>query len=767
MEDLLDRLYEGQIGVTAEILMQLYSTTDTLQDLVGGKFDHDAMQVTIARHYEQYAALLDAPAGSATSPSASAKQAQQSTSKKTEDGRVGNPSYDNANATNEIEVAALPSFASKTVIAAAKAEEDDNKPAAEPRSGRSGQVLRVPIERLDTLVRVVSELIINRTAFEQRMSDFKHFVGEMALTIDRLKRVSQEMESRYGVTALGGRGLKNAGSDGAATVGNNFQINQARLDEFDALEFDRYTEFHLLSRSLAESTSDLNTVGSELKTLIGDFDSMLTRQGRLSRDCQGRLMRIRMVPVATLATRLHRTVRVVANQQGKQVDLDIVGEHVELDKLLLEEMADPLLHILRNAADHGIEPPALRVVRGKPERATIRVKAFYQGTQVVIQISDDDNGLDVERIRQTAIANGLIAASQAETLSDEDLYQFIFLPGFSTAKEVSEVSGRGVGMDIVRSKVHALKGTIGVESQAGVGTTFTVRLPMTLAVTRALMVHAANETFAIPMQAVVQILRLERDSIEKLGREPVVRIGGKAHPLVKLAQQLRLKGASDDSTSTVPVLVIEAGGHQIALAVDKILSGRDIVVKTLGNHLWSVKGLIGATLMGDGSVVPILDPAELVGSSLGHVATPTPTRSSPVNRIKQHNEVPTIMIVDDSVSVRRVMTNLIKTAGWQPMDASNGIDALEKLQAAAVKPDLFLLDIEMPRMDGYELLASLRSQDAHRDTPIVMVTSRANEKHRKKAIDLGASDYLIKPYQDEQLLALINKLLGAHEAVGV
>ncbi len=540
MEDLLDRLYEGQIGVTAEILMQLYSTTDTLQDLVGGKFDHDAMQVTIARHYEQYAALLDAPAGSATSPSASAKQAQQSTSKKTEDGRVGNPSYDNANATNEIEVAALPSFASKTVIAAAKAEEDDNKPAAEPRSGRSGQVLRVPIERLDTLVRVVSELIINRTAFEQRMSDFKHFVGEMALTIDRLKRVSQEMESRYGVTALGGRGLKNAGSDGAATVGNNFQINQARLDEFDALEFDRYTEFHLLSRSLAESTSDLNTVGSELKTLIGDFDSMLTRQGRLSRDCQGRLMRIRMVPVATLATRLHRTVRVVANQQGKQVDLDIVGEHVELDKLLLEEMADPLLHILRNAADHGIEPPALRVVRGKPERATIRVKAFYQGTQVVIQISDDDNGLDVERIRQTAIANGLIAASQAETLSDEDLYQFIFLPGFSTAKEVSEVSGRGVGMDIVRSKVHALKGTIGVESQAGVGTTFTVRLPMTLAVTRALMVHAANETFAIPMQAVVQILRLERDSIEKLGREPVVRIGGKAHPLVKLAQQLRL-----------------------------------------------------------------------------------------------------------------------------------------------------------------------------------------------------------------------------------
>ncbi len=767
MEDLLDRLYEGQIAVTAEILMLLYNTTDTLQDLVSGKYDRDAMQVTISGHYAAYAELLEAPVGRATSPSVPTTVPNYVTANAQQHGRVDNPSYkdNDASSSNEIEVAALPSFGSKTVIAAAKAEENEAK--ADPRASRSGQVLRVPIERLDTLVRVVSELIINRTSFEQRMSDFKHFVGEMTLTIDRLKRVSQEMESRYGVTALGGRGLKNAAGDGAAAMANNFQINQARLDEFDALEFDRYTEFHLLSRSLAESTSDLNTVGGELKTLIGDFDSMLTRQGRLSRDCQDRLMRIRMVPVATLATRLHRTVRVVAQQQGKQVDLDIVGEHIELDKLLLEEMADPLLHILRNAADHGIEPPALRVVRGKPERATIRVKAFYQGTQVVLQISDDGNGLDVERIRQTAIANGLIAASQAETLSDEDLYQFIFLPGFSTAKEVSEVSGRGVGMDIVRSKVHALKGTIGVESEAGQGTTFTVRLPMTLAVTRALMVHAANETFAIPMQAVVQILRLERDSIEKLGREPIVRIGGKAHPLVKLSQQLRLKGTSDESTSTVPVLIVEAGGHQIALAVDKILSGRDIVVKTLGNHLWSVKGLIGATLMGDGSVVPILDPAELVGSSLGHVATVTPSRAAPVNRIKQHNDVPTIMIVDDSVSVRRVMTNLIKSAGWLPMEASNGIEALEKLQASAVKPDMFLLDIEMPRMDGYELLASLRSQDTHRSTPIVMVTSRAADKHRKKAIDLGATDYLIKPYQDEQLLSLIGKLVGAREMVGV
>ena len=470
-------------------------------------------------------------------------------------------------------------------------------------------------------------------------------------------------------------------------------------------------------------------------------------------------MRIRMVPLATLSTRLHRTVRVVGNQQGKLIDLDIVGEHVELDKIVLEEMADPLLHLLRNAADHGVEPPALRLVKGKAERATIRIKAFYQGTQVVIQVSDDGNGIDANAIRSQAVENGFCSQSDAEQMTDQELFQFIFVAGFSTAKEVSEVSGRGVGMDIVRSKVHALKGTVEVESQAGVGTTFTVRLPMTLAMTRALLVHAANETFAIPMQAVVQILRLERSAIDKLGSEPMVKIGGKAHPLVKLAERLRLKGQSDESTASVPVLILEVGGQQIALGVDKILSGRDIVVKTLGTHLRNVKGLIGATLMGDGTVVPILDPAELIGHG-ANTAEPRHRMAAPKPRFKQTNDVPTIMIVDDSVSVRRVMTNLVKNAGWLPVDAKDGIDALEKLQHATVKPDLFLLDIEMPRMDGYELLASLRSQDSFRDTPIVMVTSRAAEKHRQKALDLGASDYLIKPYQDDVLLGLVRELLA-------
>ena len=745
MEDVLDRLFEGTCEVTPENLTLLYSTTDVLQDLVSGKYEPVATQATISSLYEQYHDLLQAPSSVRLTSDVAAFAGVSTTADSTN---------------NVLEVADAEALGKATQFTPQAPEDEAAMSFKSGDSGKSGQVLRVPIERLDSLVRMVSELIINRTAFEQRMSDFVHVVGEMQLTIERLRHVSQEMDSRYGVTALGGRGLRNAKGDGASLTGPGFNPVKSRLDEFDALEFDRYTEFHLLSRSLAEGTNDINTVGGELRNLIGDFDALLTRQGRLSRDAQDRLMRIRMVPLATLSTRLHRTVRVIGNQQGKQIDLDIIGEHVELDKVVLEEMADPLLHLLRNAADHGVEPPALRLVKGKAERATIRVKAFYQGTQVVIQVSDDGNGIDVNAIQARAVENGFCSQSEVEQMSEQELFQFIFVAGFSTAKAVSEVSGRGVGMDIVRSKVHALKGTVEVESRSGVGTTFTVRLPMTLAMTRALLVHAANETFAIPMQAVVQILRLERSAIDKLGSEPIIKVGSKAHPLVKLAARLRLKGQSDDTTKSVPVLILEVGGQQIALSVDKILSGRDIVVKTLGTHLRNVKGLMGATLMGDGTVVPILDPADLIGHGANR-AEPRHRIAVPRTRHKQANDVPTIMIVDDSVSVRRVMNNLVKNAGWLPVDAKDGIDALEKLQHATVKPDLFLLDIEMPRMDGYELLASLRSQDAYRETPIVMVTSRAAEKHRKKALDLGASDYLIKPYQDDVLLSLVRGLLAA------
>jgi chemosensory pili system protein ChpA (sensor histidine kinase/response regulator) len=531
---------------------------------------------------------------------------------------------------------------------------------------------------------------------------------------------------------------------------------------FDDLEFDRYTEFHLLSRELAETTSDVQTVAGELGHLIGDFDSYLNRQARLASELEDRLMGLRMVPLSNLATRLHRTVRTAAAQLGKAAELVLEGENTGLDKTVLEEMADPLLHLLRNAVDHGIEPADLRQAQGKPARGQIRLRACHEGNQVVLQISDDGAGINLERVRAVAVQRGFVSSSDAGQLAEEDLYALLFRPGFSTAAEVSEISGRGVGLDVVRARIHKLKGTLVLDSRPGQGTTFTVRLPLTLAITRALLVKARQETFALPLDAVRQILRVEQADIEKVGQEPVLRIDGQAYPVVFLDRALNLPQAAEDRVRRPPVLLLGAGGKQVALVVDGLLGGREIVVKSLGSHLRHVHGVTGATLLGDGRVVLILNPAELLREPPARVAVRPQAPAAPLRTADSL----TVLVVDDSPSVRRVVSNLIKSVGWKPLTARDGLEALELLHRSADRPDLVLLDIEMPRMDGYELLAALQAEEAWRPIPVVILTSRAGEKHRRKALDLGAAGYVSKPYQDEALLNVIRHLVReARQAV--
>ena len=786
MEDLLDELFSSQQPVTASTLALLYDTTDALQDLVHRNFAPEGMQVTVAHLYDSYDALLRGsgvrgqesdesgrepiaesrkPISVPAVPGPEIVDSPPDESQRCEtsmDGSVSLSGADLLNADaepgNELVVQEfLPMFTAWNQLA----EPDRALPAYKSEtmarregSKKHGESLRVPLARIDALMQEVGELIINRSSFEQGMSDFARSLEELRRAVERMRNVSHDLDAKYGVGALGGR--QRLWGDGASLMPGGWRAAGQSNDEFDALELDRYTEFHLLSRSLAETTTDIGTVGQELRNLMGDFDQLLSRQGRLSRDTQDRLMRIRLLPLSTLADKLSRTVRVVAGQQHKEVEFLIEGGETEIDKLVLEELADPLMHLLRNGVDHGLEDSATRQAEGKPERATIRIQAFQQGTQVVIRVSDDGRGLNFDAIRDTAVRQGLVTAGEASNRSEDELSAFLFLPGFSTAKAVTEISGRGVGMDIVRDKVQKLKGTIAVESRAGQGTTFTIRLPMTLAVTRALLLHAGNETFAMPMRSIVQIIRLERHEIDLLGTSPMIRLGEATIPFAYLCERLGLRQLADKTSATMPVLVLEAGDQKVAVAVEKILPGRDIVVKTLGTHLRKVRGLIGATLMGDGSVVPILDAADLVGPMT------RPMSAVPAShQFVRRDETPTIMIVDDSVSVRRVMSNLLKNAGWSILEAKDGLDAIEKLQDVDRAPDLFVLDIEMPRMDGYELLTSLRSRAEHRDTPVVMVTSRAGDKHRQKAMQLGATDYVVKPYQDHELLSLIRRLLTA------
>ena len=744
MEDLLDRMFDGGLSPTPAAIGLLQAATDALDDLASGGYDPAILSLTVAELYVRFAAALPGDEADPEPPEA----------RRTAERALAGP--EPLTLTDE-PPALAPKESIGRLFAAQQASSENGEepegvepaaPAATAEADRDavekrGQVVRVPLARLDDLVRLVSELVINRTAFEQRMSVFSRTVEDLRHSIGKLRTNAAELQTEYEAKLLGG-------DRGPAPTSNI-------AGEFDDLEFDRYTQFHLLARALAESSSDLATIGSELNALFGEFDTLLNRQGRLSRDIQNRLMRTRMVPLASLTARLERAVRMTAQSLGKSVRLDIEGEGTELDKTVLEEMADALVHLLRNCADHGVESVVERRRLGKPERATVRVKAYYQGTQVVIEVGDDGRGLDVEAIRAAAIRLGFLSPQHAADAVADELFPLIFAQGFTTAPTVSEISGRGVGMDVVRSTVHKLKGAIHVASAPSEGVTFTIRLPMTLAIVRALMVAAGGQNFAVPMQAVTQILRIEKKDVEQIGESFALRHQDKVYPLYRLAQELRLPHSRDLPEGAIPVLVANTGTREVAVQVERILSGREIVVKSLGAHLRRVQGVMGATLTGDGAVVPILNVTELFRHGAMGVGGRMPAR--PAARPKPQSLK--VLIVDDSVSVRRVLSNLIKAQNWTAMTAKDGLDAMEQLQRMPAPPDLMLVDVEMPRLNGYELLAAVRGQGETRSVPVIMVTSRSGDKHRRKAMELGASGYVVKPYQEDELVILMRRLTGA------
>jgi chemosensory pili system protein ChpA (sensor histidine kinase/response regulator) len=383
----------------------------------------------------------------------------------------------------------------------------------------------------------------------------------------------------------------------------------------------------------------------------------------------------------------------------------------------------------------------------------VHLAAAHEGTQVVLRVADDGAGVQPEQVRAAAVAGGYLSEEEAGGLADGELFPLLFAPGFSTAGAVSEVSGRGVGLDVVKATVARLEGTVAIESEPGRGTTVTVRLPVTLAITRVLMVEAAGRTYALPLGVVSQLVRLDRGEIERLGREPVVRLDGRVYPLVHLAHALGLADAAEEPPARVPVLTVDLGARRLALAVDRLIEAREVVVKPLGTLLRRVRGVSGATLTGDGAVVLILAPGEL-GAEAEAAEPSLPARLG--RRLARR--ALDVLIVDDSLSVRRVLANLVRGAGWNPIAARDGVEALEILQRSPKLPDAILLDIEMPRMDGYELAATLQAQPELAAIPIIFITSRAGDKHRARAFELGASEYLVKPYPDAVLIDAVRRL---------
>ena len=731
VEKLLDHLTENRLKATESHVSLVVDTVDQVQQLAKTEVDADEAAESLFELYQRYDQEM-AALGAVTESAQQAEPAAESNEQTTE--------------TNE-------------PVAAEKQEEKAKETAKTPAAStakEATQYLRVPLDRLDSLVALIGEMVVNRSAFNQRLADFEARIEDMQTSVERFRNVSHDVETRYSVEAL-----KSGNRRNHVVNKKNISFHNSEQEGLDSLEFDRYTDFHLLARSLTEATSDVAVIASELKNLHGDFDSLLGRQQRFNRDAQDSLMHIRMVPVENISNRLERTVRSVSNKLGKKVDLVIKGEHTELDKTVLEEITDPLLHLIRNGLDHGIESPEEREKAGKSPRSKLTIEALNQGTQVTLRVIDDGRGIDLEKVRAKAFERGLI--EEGQKLSKEELHSLIFLPGFSTADSLTDVSGRGVGMDVVREAVQRLKGTINVDSVSGEGSVFTIHLPMTLAVSRALLVESNGHKFAIPMQAVQKIMRLDPTSVSFVGTQPLVNMGENSLKLKDLSQHMHLKSGVEFNAAS-PLLIIREGDAEVAITVDVVDGGQDIVVKTLGDHLTNVPGYIGATVAGDGTVIPILDPSDICDQKSASRSSSAFRKSEAAPSVRRR----LAMVIDDSLSVRRVTTNFLRSHGWDVLDAKDGVDGLEKLAASETPPDVFLCDMEMPRMDGLEFVSRIRSQSEFDQTPVIMVTSRAGEKHRKMATEAGADEHVVKPFNDDHLMDLITRMVTEHrELIGV
>jgi chemosensory pili system protein ChpA (sensor histidine kinase/response regulator) len=615
-------------------------------------------------------------------------------------------------------------------------------PGREPVTGTERQEMaRVDADLLDQLLNISGEASIARARLEQQLGSFDFNLGELSRTVTRLKEQLRSLEIET-----------------EAQILHKHEDEGPHRNDFDPLELDRYSSIQQYSRALAETANDVASIQQLLENLAKDTQNLLQQQARTITELQNGLMRTRMVPFQRHVQRLARIVRQAAADTGKRAELIIEGASGELDRQVLERMLPPFEHMLRNAVVHGIERPEERIQRGKPDTGRIFLELHREGAEVMVRLTDDGGGMNLKAIRDKALALGLIGSGQP--LSDEEAMQLILEPGFSTAGAITQQAGRGVGMDVVATEIKRLGGALHMESKAGEGTVFTIRLPLTLAISHALVVRTDEEYYALPLPTVEGVLRLSKAEVAAhLGRDAAAfEYGGQKYRFQYLASFVGLTPAElPGQDVTIPVVLVRAGEHSTGLVADELIGSREIVVKSVGPQISSIRGISGATILGDGRIVIILDIGALVRAEWrARTLTATPLRERAGDRRTF------AMVVDDSITVRRVTQRLLERNGMRVLTARDGMDAVALLQSNV--PDVILLDIEMPRMDGYEVAAHVRNDPRLKDVPIIMVTSRVGEKHRARAIELGVDDYLGKPYQEAQLLDAIAPLVERRRA---
>ncbi len=639
--------------------------------------------------------------------------------------------------------------------------DSDQRKDGEAR-GEETAVIRVSRDRLERLLNLVGELVISRGRLEQRLVSLEQLSNQLLAFKGRMLDAVRTFEEKHTFTLP----TPTSAQSTMTAQGRPNLAEIQKLGEFGVLEFDRYDDFNILARRLAEVSADVSESMAQLNGSIRKAREDMGQLQQLSLSMRDEIARARMVPIGTPFVRFHRAVREMARHTEKQVVLVTAGEQTEVDTGVVERLVDPLIHLVRNAVYHGIEPATVRVARGKPATGTVYLTASHRGNAVVIEVEDDGGGIDVAKIKSKAISLGMLAPESAASMSDSDAIKLIFLPGFSTAEHVGEVAGRGVGMDVVKQTLEAMNGQIEVETELGMGTKFTLRLPLTLLISTALLVRAGSERYALPLPNIREVVMPLPGSIQEIGGRPVLHLSDEAIDVQLLTHLLGIHG--DRAIGATPVVIIRTATGVQGLVVDELLGRQEIVIKALSElKPFQESPFVGATIDPEGQVILVLDVARLFAGHRVEALLHAPQNDSARTGRDLDGEgrpssiAPTavkILLIDDSLSIRKFVGKMVEAAGYEIDTAVDGEEGLRK--AATGDYRLIITDLEMPKLNGYEVIQGLRDRPQTKTTPVLVMTTRAGEKHRQMALSVGASGYIAKPVEERTLIAEITRWLG-------
>ena len=612
------------------------------------------------------------------------------------------------------------------------------------------QFIRVDVDRLDNLMNLVGEMIVNRNGLARQVDFIKSLREELAFSQARLIHEIKKFEEKYEYTL---------------SVETPGQPEAVQSGDFLELEFDRYDDFNLLSRKLTEITNDTNEIMAELVGFFDSFELDTARISMITTNLQNEITMARMVEMDKLYQLFQRPVRDLAQEEGKLLKLVVLGGETTVDKTIFETISDPLMHMIRNAVSHGIEPPAERTALGKDPTGVLILNARHEGNNIILEVEDDGRGMDPAALRKAAVDKGFMSAAEAQSLTDIEAINLIFRPGFSTSSTISKVSGRGVGMDVVATQIARINGRFEITTDKGVGTKFLIRLPLTLAIAQALIVKLKDQEMAVPMSLVEETMRFSSKDIQQAGGEEMVNLRGSLVRLLKLNELLGVgRFPKKDETYRHPMLILGMAEKRLAVMVEAIIGREEIVVKSLGDYLKGIKLFSGATISGEGNVRLILNIASLFGDEVlvNSAASVAPAKEAVTpESLKRKLK---LLVVDDSISIRKYVQRFLDRMGYEAEVASDGIEALTIM--GRMKFDAVITDLEMPVMHGYDLMAEMRKSLELMNIPVIVLTSRAGEKHRQKAREMGAQDYLVKPFEEQELLETLKRILSGVALAG-